>query len=190
MVVQQRNEVGRSRILYVLAIILGAAVLLGTLAFYSTSSQPMQLVLILLGITALVALVVAAVQLAGFPKRSQVLLFHLEDRMIVATNNQHEGFKLRFLRDILGDSVGAFSDEDRLYWKGLEEDGYFPSMYIRNPKKSLMLRLCTMVFDDIYVADRNNRWEHHDASNSSEPTFSNRQMPPFKAWKGSSKISA
>ncbi len=26
-----------------------------------------------------------------------------------------------------------------------------------------MLRLCTMIFDDVFVADRNNRWEHHDS---------------------------
>ena len=190
MVVQQRNEVGRNRILNILTLVLAAAVLFGVISAYSASSQPMQLLLVALGITAVAGLAIAGIQLIGFPKRSQVLLFHLEDRMIVATNNQHEGFKLRFLRDILGDSVGAFSDEDRLYWKRLEADGYFPSMYIRNPKKSLMLRLCTMVFDDVYVADLNDRWEHHDASNTSEPTFSNRQMPPLKAWKGSSKISA
>jgi hypothetical protein len=190
MVVQQRNEVGRNRILHILAIVLAAAVLFGVISVYSTSSGPMQIVFIVLGLTALAGLAIAVIQLIGFPKRSQVLLFHLENRMIVATNNQHEGFKLRFLRDILGDSVGAFSDEDRVYWKRLESDGYYPSMYIRNPKKSLMLRLCTMVFDDVYVADLNDRWEHHDASNTSEPTFSHRQMPPLKTWKGSSKISA
>jgi hypothetical protein len=190
MVVQQRNEVGRNRILYLLTVVLAASVIAGIAFEYGESSEAVRLVLIVLGACSLTAIALAVVQLIGYPKRSQALLFHLEDRMIIATNARHEGYKLRFLRDILGDSVGSFSDDERLHWKTLEADGYYPSLYIRSPKKLLMLRLCTMIFDDVFVADRNDRWEHHDASSTSEPTYSNRQMPPLKAWKGSSKISA
>jgi hypothetical protein len=190
MVVQTRHEVRRNRLVHYLAIILAVAVLVGAAREYSAGTQPFQIVLILLSLTALLCIAIIIVQLYGYPRRSQVLLFHLEDRMIVATNARHEGYKLRFLRDILGDSVGSFSDEERLRWKELEADGYYPSLYVRNPRKILMLRLCTMVFDDVFVADRNDRWEHHDASGTSEPTFCNRQMPPLKTWKGSSKISA
>ena len=186
MVVLQRNEIGRNRILYFLTIVLGIDVLAGIAFEFSAGSEPIRIIMTLLGVLALAGIAIACVQLFGYPKRSQALLFHFEDRMIVATNARHEGYKLRFLRDILGDSVGAFSDAERLHWKALEADGYYPALYIRNPKMLLMLRLCTMVFDDVFVVDRHNRWEHHDASCTSEPTSSNRVMPPLKAWKGSS----
>jgi hypothetical protein len=190
MVVQSRREVRRHRILCFLGIILAITVLAVVLFEYPGRSDAVQILLVLLSIAALLCIGLASIQLYGYPPRSQVLLFHLEDRMIVATNTRHEGYKLRFLRDILGDSVGSFSDEERARWKELESDGYYPSLYVRNPRKILMLRLCTMVFDDVFVTDRNDRWEHHDASSTSEPTFSNREMPPLKTWKGSSRISA
>ena len=105
--------------------------------------------------------------------------------MVVATNALHEGFKLRFLRDILGEHVASFTDEDRLRWKSLEDDGFYAALYVRNVRKLMMLRLCTMIFDDVFVADRNNRWEHHDSSNTSEPSYSKREMPRLTSWKSS-----
>ena len=102
--------------------------------------------------------------------------------MIVATNALHEGFKLRFLRDILGENVASFSDEDRARWKPLENDGFYAAFAVRNVRKLIMLWLCTMVFDDVFAVDRNNRWEHHDASNTAEPTYSKREMPRLTSW--------
>jgi hypothetical protein len=168
-VVQQRSEIGRNRTLHFLVILLAAAVLAGVISRYPATGGPGRLVLLLLAVLSLAGVAIAAIQLYAYPKRSQVLLFHLEDRMIAATNNQHEGYKLRFLRDILGDSVRSFSDEERLTWKELEADGYYPALIVKNPRKILMLRLCTMVFDDVFVVDRSGRWEHHDASNTPNP---------------------
>jgi hypothetical protein len=45
----------------------------------------------------------------------------------------------------------------------------------------MMLRLCTMIFDDVFVADRNGRWEHHDSSRTAEPSFSKRETPRLKS---------
>jgi hypothetical protein len=42
-----------------------------------------------------------------------------------------------------------------------------------------------MIFDDVFVVDRNNRWEHHDSSSTAEPSFSKREMPPLTSWKSS-----
>jgi hypothetical protein len=183
MVVLQRNEVSRNRFLYWLTIFLSAVVLAGAVSGFSERSQAMQLVSLLLGLAAVVAIVLAIAHLYTHPKRSQVLLFHRDDSMTVATNAVHEGFKLRFLRDILGENVFSFSDEDRARWKALEADGFYASLYVRNVRKLIMLRLCTMLFDDVFVADRNDRWEHHDSSSTAEPSFSKREMPPLKAWK-------
>ena len=93
----------------------------------------------------------------------------------------HEGFKLRFLRDVLGEHVASFTDEERARWKPLEEDGFYATLYIRNARKVMMLRLCTMIFDDVFVADRNGRWEHHDSSRTAEPSFSKRETPRLKS---------
>ena len=185
MVVVQRNEVSRNRVVYILTIILSVIVLSGIAAEFSQSSQPVQVLCVVLGAIALLAIALSLIQLFAHPKRSQVLLFQRDDEMVLATNAVHEGFKLRFLRDILGEQVTSFTDEDRLRWKSLESDGFYAALYVRNVRKVIMLRLCTMIFDDVFVADRNNRWEHHDSSSTAEPSYSKREMPPLTSWKSS-----
>src|SRR5438094_8294697 len=103
MVVLQRNEVSRNRFLYILTLILSAVVLSGVAVNLSRSSEAVQVLLMLLAPIALVAVVLSLVQLLTHPKRSQVLLFQRDDEMVVATNAVHEGFKLRFLVESLGD---------------------------------------------------------------------------------------
>src|SRR5947208_2177989 len=185
MVVVQRNEVSRTRMLAWLTILLSAAVLGGIADVYSSESDTIRFALVLLSAAALIAVILSILQLYSHPKRSQVLLFQRDDEMVLATNAVHEGFKLRFLRDILGENVFSFTDEDRLRWKSLESDGFYAALYVRNVRKVIMLRLCTMIFDDVFVADRNNRWEHHDSSNTAEPSYSKREMPPLTSWKSS-----
>jgi len=183
MVVQQRTELGRIRLLYLLTLILAASALVTSIALYSDAGQNMRLGLLALGAVGLLALVLSLLQLFVHPKRSHALLLHRGSEMIIATNSLHEGFKLRFLRDVLSDSVVVLSDEDRRRWKSLEADGYYAALCVRNPKKVLILRLCTMVFDDVYAVDTNNRWEHHDSSSTAEPSFANSERPQLKTWK-------
>ena len=75
------------------------------------------------------------------------------------------------------------SDEDRVRWKTLEDDGYYPALCVRNPKKLLILRLCTMVFDDVFAVDASNRWEHHDSASTAEPSFAKGERPRLKHGK-------
>jgi len=179
MVVLQRNDVRRNRIVCLLSIILSIATFAAVIVNYSP-------LLLFLAAVAAVALILSFIQIYGTPKRSQVLFFQNDDEeIVIATNALHEGFKLRFLRDILGDQVTAFSDEDRVKWKTLEADGFYATLYVRGVRKLILLRLCTMMFDDVFVADRNNRWEHHDSSNTAEPSFSKREMPRLNSWKSS-----
>ena len=102
--------------------------------------------------------------------------------MIIATNALHDGFKFRFLRDVLSENIFTLSDEERARWKFLEADGYYPMLSVRNPKKLLILRLCTMMFDDVFAVDSSNRWEHHDSASTAEPSFSKADMPHLRAW--------
>jgi len=185
MVVLQRNELSRSRTLFFLAIVLSATVLAIVGINFAGASDVARVFFVLLAAVAVVALVLSLLQLYIHPRRSQVLLFQNDEEIVIATNALHEGFKLRFLRDILGENVSAFSDEDRAKWKSLEADGFYATLYVRNVRKLIMLRLCMMIFDDVFVADRNNRWEHHDCSNTAEPSFSKREMPPLTSWKSS-----
>ena len=180
MVVLQRNEVNRNRILYCLAIVLSLAVLAGIAFDFSGQSEAVQVVLVAVGAVAVFGIVLSIIQLWAHPKRSQVILYQRDDEIVVATNALHEGFKLRFLRDILGENVSAFRDEDRARWKSLEADGFYAALNIRNVRKVMMLRLCTMIFDDVFVLDRNDRWEHHDSSSTAEPSFSKRKTPNLK----------
>ncbi len=183
MVVVQRNEVSRARMLAWLTILLSAAVLGGIARVYATVPDAMRYALLLLSATALAAVLLSLLQLYSHPKRSQVLLFQREDDLVLATNAMHEGFKLRFLRDILGENVFAFSDEERARWKGLEEDGFYATLYVRGVRKLIMVRLCTMIFDDVFFTDRNERWEHYDCSRTPEPAFTKPEMPALKSWK-------
>jgi hypothetical protein len=178
----QRTEIGRVRILYFLSIILGTTAVVTAWTLYSQVSENSQLALVLLGIIGLAAVVLSLIQLYAFPKRSHALLVHRGTEMILATNALHEGFKLRFLRDVMSENVASLSDEERARWKFLEADGYYPALYIRNPKKLLVLRLCTMLFDDVFAVDASNRWEHHDCASTSEPTFARGDKPRLRAW--------
>ena len=176
MVVLQRNEVSRNRVLYLLTIILSVAALV-------VSFQNSGPAFVLLGSIGVIAILLSVLQLYVHPKRSKVLLFQNEEEIVVATNALHEGFKLRFLRDILGENVSAFSDEDHAKWKALEADGFYAALHVRNVRKLIMLRLCMMIFDDVFATDNTNRWEHHDSSSTAEPSFSKREMPRLGSWK-------
>ena len=184
MVVQTRSDVRRNRLIYILTIILSIAVLATAILQYSESSDGMRAAFLILSIAGLISIDLSAFQLYGLPHRSRVILIHKGDEMIVATNATHEGYKFRFLRDVMSENMVNFSDADRARWKFLEDDGYFPALCIRNPKKLLVLRLCTMAFDDVYFIDSTNRWEHHDCSSTSEPTFSTPEKPEIREWKG------
>ncbi len=178
MVVLQRNEVSRNRILFILTLVLAVAVLFLS---YSLATP----VFAVLAVVSVLAILLSLLQLYGHPKRSQVLLIQDDNDMIIATNVLHERYKLRFLRDILGDNVMAFSDEDRARFKGLEADGFYATMHVQNVRKLILLRLCMMIFDDVFSADRSNRWEHHESANTPEPAFSKREMPRLTSWKSS-----
>jgi hypothetical protein len=186
MVILQRSEVSRLRFLVFLTIVLSGAMLAVAYLNFSEASQLGQLGLGLLGAAGAIALVLSFLQLYTYPKRSQVILFQNDDEeIVIATNALHEGFKLRFLRDILGENLTAFSDEERERWKPLEADGFYATLHVRNVRKLIMLRLCTMIFDDVFFVDRSSRWEHHDSSSTAEPSFSTREMPPITGWKSS-----
>jgi hypothetical protein len=184
MVIQSRTDVSRNRLIYILTILLSLSALITSISQYSGSSDAIRAVLLILGAAGALAIILSAIQLLGLPRRSSVLLIYRNDEMVVATNATHEGFKLRFLRDVLSENTVNFSAADHTQWKSLEDDGYFPALCIRNPKKLLILKLCTMVFDDVYFVDSTNRWEHHDSSGTSEPTFSTPEKPQLRGWKG------
>jgi hypothetical protein len=177
MVILQRTDVFRNRIIYYLTLILS----LGVIAQAVRTADSL---FIALSVAAVPALVLCLIQLYSNPARSHAVIIQREADMIIATNAVHEGFKLRFLRDVLGENVFSFSDEDRERFKDLEKDGYYPAMVVRNIRKLLVLRLCTMMFDDVFCVDNADRWEHYDSSNTSEPTFHKREMPRLREWKG------
>src|SRR5437016_872656 len=135
MVVVQRNEVSRNKVICVLAIVLSAVVLAHSLMNFSQSSEAGQVFYVLLGVIALLAVVLSLIQLFAHPKRSQVLLFQRDEEIVVATNALHEGFKMRFLRDVLGENVTSFSDEGRARWKPLENDGFYAALSVRSVRK-------------------------------------------------------
>jgi len=183
MVVQQRTELGRIRFLYFLTLILATSAVVTSITLYSQASETLRIAMVALGAVGLIALFMTLLQLYTFPKRSHALLIQSGSEMIIATNALHEGFKLRFLRDVLTDSVTTLSDEDRARWKFLEADGYFTVICVKNPRKVLILRLCTMVFDDVFAVDNSNRWEHYDSASTAEPSFANSERPRLKTWK-------
>lgn len=186
MVVIKRNEAGRFRLLGMLACVLSVIVIYWSVTYFSAS--PFRQVLAVAGlIAAIVTLVFSVLLQVGFPRRSQVVLFNREGDMIIAINQLHETFKLRFLRDVLSDQCSTFSDEDRVRWKDLESEGFYPVLYVKQPRKVLIQRYCSIMFDDIFAVDLSNRWDHWDCSDTAEPTFATRESPPLRNWKGMPK---
>ena len=183
MVVLQRTELGRMRLLFFLTIALSATALVASVTLYSQASENLRLALITLGVVGFIALLLALLQLYVYPRRTHALLVQRGSEMIIATNSLHDGYKLRFLRDVLSENVVALSDEDRARWKALEADGYYPALCVKSPRKLLILRLCTMLFDDVFAVDASNRWEHHDSASTAEPSFPRGERPRLKAWK-------
>ena len=183
MIVLQRTELGRIRLLVILTLILSLAAVITAFRFYSQATEGVRFGLIVLGALGLIALVLSLLQLYTYPRRSHALLMQRGSEMIIATNSLHEGYKLRFLRDVLSENVTTLSDEDRARWKPLESDGYYAALCVKNPRKVFILRLCTMLFDDVFAVDASNRWEHHDSASTAEPTFARGEKPRLKAWK-------
>lgn len=162
--------------------VLSIASIAAALSLYSQAGSNLRLVLVAMAVIGAVTLLLCLLQIYGYPRRSHALLVQTSSEMIIATNALHEGFKLRFLRDILSENVIALSDQERARWKFMEQDGYYPALAIRNPKKLLILRLCTMIFDDVFAVDVTNRWEHHESAATAEPSFSKGEMPKLRAW--------
>src|SRR5689334_18399868 len=103
MVILSRTETSRNRVLYFLTFILSITVLIGVFRQFTQSTPAMQALLVVLAASAAAAILTAIVQLYAFPKRSHALIIQREGDMIIATNAVHEGFKLRFLRDVLNE---------------------------------------------------------------------------------------
>jgi hypothetical protein len=171
------------RLLFLLTIVLATTALVGSVTLYPQAGENLRLALAVLGAVGLLALVLALLQLFVYPKRSHALLVQRGNEMVIATNSLHEGFKLRFLRDVLSESLTALSDDERARWKAMESDGYYPALCVKNPRKVLILRLCTMLFDDVFAVDASNRWEHHDSASTAEPSFAKGERPRLKTWK-------
>ena len=183
MVVLQRTQLGRMRLLFLLTVVLSTTAVVAAVTLFSQAGENLRIALIVLGAVGLLALVLSLLQLFVHPKRSHALLVQRGNEMIIATNSLHEGFKLRFLRDVLSENVTALSDEERARWKVLESDGYYPALCVKSPRKVLILRLCTMLFDDVFAVDASNRWEHHDSGSTAEPSFAKGERPRLKTWK-------
>ncbi len=180
MVVLGRNEINRVRFGCMLNILMSAAVLVVVGMTFSGSSEGTQVVLLLMGLAAITGLLLSVLQVWSHRIRSKAVIFHQGEDMVIATNHLHEGFKLRFFRDILTEDLINFSDEDRNKWSVLTREGFHPVLKIRNARKTLILPLCHMIFDDVFVFDHTERWDHYDCGSTSTPTYAERGIGPFK----------
>ncbi len=179
MVVVARSEIKRMRIVSMLTLILTVAVLFGVISNFSDKSEPIQAVLIALGLLALVAAPLAGIQLWLDRGPSKAVIFNSGDQMVIATNQLHQGFKLRLFRDLLSEHMVAFSDEERERWSVLTKEGFHPVFLMNNVRKTFLLPICFMVFDEVFMTDGSGRWDYYDCRNTSEPTFAERGIGPF-----------
>ena len=179
MVVLTRSELKKAHIGGALGVILAATVLVGIVSNFSGSSDILQIGLLALGLVAVAAIAITLIQFLSHRNTNKIVLFHQADATIVATNHLHEGFKLRFFRDVLNDNLVAFSDEEREQWSALRSQGFHPVFKIQNVRNPFLLPLCFMLFDEVFVWDHTNQWDYFDCRNTSEPTHSERGIGPF-----------
>ena len=176
MVILPRNELRRTRAIAVLALVLALVVLVGV-AEGAGIAPGLRLIL---GIVALAGIVLPLIHILSVRGPSTIVLFHQGDQTILATNHLHQANRLRFFRDILGEHSCAFSDEDRERWSVLGKEGFHPIFNVRDLRRTYLLSLCFMTFDEVYVLDHLGRWDYYDCHNTSEPTYSTRGVSPFR----------
>jgi hypothetical protein len=176
MVILPRNENSRMRALAVLAALMGATLLAGAIGGVIAPIGGR----LLLGLVALAGVALAVVLLVSMRGPSKMVLFHQGEWTILATNHLHQANRLRFFRDVLGEHSFAFSDEDRERWSALTREGFHPVFNVHGLRKTYLLSLCFMTFDEVYVFDHLGRWDFFDCRNTSEPTYSSRGISPFR----------
>ena len=179
MVIFPRREINRMRTGNMLGLALGFVVLVGAWRGFSETSEFGQLLLVVISLVALATIAIALVQLVSLRGSSKAIVFHDSDKMIVATNHLHDGFKLRFLRDVLNDHISAFSDDERAEWGELTRQGFHAVFKIHGVRKTFLLPMLFLAFDEVFVLDHLNRWDYFDCRNTSEPTTSKRGIGPL-----------
>lgn len=179
MVVVARSELKRMRTICILTIILAVAAVIGVISDIGSKTDAVQAALVALVLVALVAAVLAALQLWLDRGPSRAVVFHSDERMIVATDQLHQGFKLRLFRDLLTENMFAFSDDERERWSALTKEGFHPVFNLRNVRKTFLLPICFTVFDEVFYSDGSGRWDYYDCRNTSEPTYAERGVGPF-----------
>src|SRR5688572_33451805 len=90
MVVLQRTELGRMRLLFLLTVILATVALIASVTLYSQAGENLRLALLGLGVVGFLALALGLLQLYVFPRRSHALLVQRGNEMIIATNRSEE----------------------------------------------------------------------------------------------------
>ncbi len=179
MVVLPRSEIKRSKLGAFLTLIVGVFAIGSAWTLYAEAGAGGQAALVLVAIAALAAIALASIQILSHRHRSRAVIFHDGEQFVVATNHLHEGFKLRFFRDILNENITSFSDEERERWNALNRVGYHAVFRVHNVRKPVLLPLCFMVFDEVFTVDHSRRWDYFNSTNTSEPTFSDRGVGPF-----------
>jgi len=179
MVVLPRSEIKRSKLGAILTLILGVFAIGSAWVWYPGTGTAGRVALVLVALVAVAAIVLALLQILSNRHRSRAVIFHDGEQFVVATNHLHEGYKLRFFRDILNENITSFSDEERERWNALSRVGYHAVFRVRNVRKPVLLPLCFMVFDEVFTVDHSRRWDYFNTTNTSEPTFSDRGVGPF-----------
>jgi hypothetical protein len=179
MVFFSRREINRMRTGNMLGVLLALTVLVSVARGFSQRNQIGQFLFIVIGLVALATIALALVQLFSYRGSTKAILFHQDDKMIIATNHLHDGYRLRFFRDLLNDNITAFSDDEREQWSALKKEGFNAVFKIHGVRKPFILPMLFLVFDEVFVSDHTNRWDYFDCRNTSEPTYSRRGIRPF-----------
>ena len=179
MVVLPRSELRRNQWAGVLTCVLALAVLAGIPSAYAAAGEGARVGVILLALAAVAAAGLSVMQILAHRRGSRAVIFHESGHFVIATNLLHEGYKLRYFRDVLNEQITSFTDEERDRWRVLERVGFHPVFKVSRVRKPVLLALCFMVFDDVFVVDHTRRWDYFDSRSTSEPTHSARGVGPF-----------
>ena len=138
MVVLQRNEVRRHQFVLFLTIIL--SVMHFNCRLFSIFPERLKrysLVLDRWGCCRSCRIIsVGIAALRACRNAARFCLFRTKTEIVIATNALHEGFKLRFLRDILGENDYRLQRRGSAALEELEADGFYATLYIRNVRKA------------------------------------------------------
>ncbi len=177
MVVVQRSEITWYRVLSLWAFVFSVSILTWTrLGFRETEFS--KVTVIVLTLFSLVIMTSSLIGLWRFRRRSKVILFKQgPETLLYSSQPIEDGYKFRLFRDVIGEKIVNRYHTDDPESLPVQVKGFELVLVFSDANMPMILRLCQLLFDDVYMNDPEHVWIRYDSGSDSEPSIWDKQNP-------------